>query len=198
MKNLTVNSSTINASARRKTDENWPTVAKSPASSQKVTLNAITELPEPSIVSWVMLYTDDEEREAAEGLASWEDEVRLQEHETVKNGKTAENENVMTNMQINAIDEGKIDQIAEEIGRHDMHKLQRACPELGPIIRYLENNDLSEISDPKLAAQISITAPEYFLNENGLLHHLTVNNNKVKELEPIIETLVIPILCETN
>ena len=148
-------------------------------------LETIPELPEPHIVCWTMLYTDDEDREACEDLL-------FRDHEVLEQ-RNSWPENEQTSPKLNALDEGQSAQTADEIHKHDMHKLQRACPELGPMIRFLETNDLSDMTNAKLAAQISVTAPEYFLNEKGVLYHLTINNNKVKELEPILETLVIPI-----
>ena len=142
-------------------------------------LSQVVKLPEPHMVCWTLLYTDDEVREADDDLLH--DEV--ESHET--------SEQAHKQLGFNALNDPG--HYTVEIHRHDMHKLQRACPELGPIIRYLETNDLSDVADAKLAVQISITSPEYFLDDKGVLYHLTINNNKVKELEPILENIVIPV-----
>ena len=111
------------------------------------------------MVCWTLLYTDDEVREADDDLLH--DEV--ESHET--------SEQAHKQLGFNALNDPG--HYTVEIHRHDMHKLQRACPELGPIIRYLETNDLSDVADAKLAVQISITSPEYFLDDKGVLYHLT-------------------------
>jgi len=68
--------------------------------------------------------------------------------------------------------------------------LQRDCPDLTDIIKYLENNDLP--ADDKLARKIVLQVDQFCI-ENGLLYHLSHPRQKrVKSLNSVVKQLCLP------
>jgi len=74
--------------------------------------------------------------------------------------------------------------------RPDLGKLQRECPELGPMIEYLESNTLPD--DDKKARQIVIESERYIIENNILFHLFSPRRVQLSHSLPI-KQVVVPI-----
>ena len=73
----------------------------------------------------------------------------------------------------------------------DMRKLQTECPELGPIIAYLETKALTD--DLDVNKHIVAEAEYFFLKEDGVLYHIEPSKRKnFGRISPFVEQLAIP------
>jgi hypothetical protein len=78
---------------------------------------------------------------------------------------------------------------------HDEQALKRAqqeCPEIGPLMRYLESKELP-VDDDHLTRRVLFEAERHFLNDNGILCGFKKNTNKrTGVLRDMVEWKVIP------
>ena len=84
---------------------------------------------------------------------------------------------------VNAMEDGQ----DEEAGMADK---QRKCPDLSPIIDYLETGDLP--GNDKVARRIVFQAPQFFMKQGCLYHCCPYKNEELNEEKGMNKTLVVP------
>src|SRR6267154_693809 len=88
-------------------------------------------------------------------------------------------------------------EVSEEIMSIDnLQQLQRDCPELGRIIRYMQESELP--LDNKMARRTVFEAEEYFFRDGVLMHHYSPRNKYKRNLDPVIEQLAVPSALKTK
>ena len=72
----------------------------------------------------------------------------------------------------------------------NMENAQRTCPDLGPIIRYLENGELPE--DDKAARRIVFQENDFHMNNNLLYHMFQPTTKQLDQIMPVVEQICLP------
>ena len=72
----------------------------------------------------------------------------------------------------------------------DLGALQRSCPDLGPIIAYLEGGDLPD--DDKQARRIVFMGDDFYINNDTLYHTYNPTQKQIDQVTPVIEQVCLP------
>ena len=107
----------------------------------------------------------------------YEDEGSDSADETEETPPQQENEEPTTNN--DKEEEGSLHECSYQLNccvDQDLGRLQRECPECGPLIRYIENKELPEGN--KECRKVMFEAETHYMDENGVLHGFTQNHNK--------------------